>query len=95
MANIILKIGHGIEVAAEDVIKWDKAAASYVVKVSPTALAALAVLLSGVEKAATDVATDAANPLNILLGGIQQGQDFMAVFSELKALGVSLGITKI
>lgn len=95
VANIFLKIGKGIEVAAEDVIKWDKEAASYVVRVSPTALAALAVLLSGVEKAAADVSTDAANPLNILLSGQQQAADFIAVWPELKTLAATLGITKI
>jgi hypothetical protein len=95
VANILLKIGKGIEVAAEDVIKWDKDAANYLVRVSPTALAALAVLLAGVEKAATDAATDATNPLTILLTGHAQIADFLAVWPELKAFAVTLGITKL
>lgn len=95
MASIFLKIGKGIEVAAEDVIKWSKEGEQIIAKTSPTSLAALALLLSGVEKAAGDVAVDAANPLMILLGGQQQLSDFLAVWPELKALGASFGITKL
>lgn len=95
MANIILKIGKGIEVAAEDVIKWTKEGENIVAKTTPVSLAALALLLVGVEKAATDVQTDASNPLQILLGGEQQLADFKAVWPELKALAASFGITKL
>lgn len=96
MANIFLKIGKGIEVGAEDVIKWAKEAETVTVKMtSPSALAALAILLSGVEKAAADISTDAANPLNLLLSGQQQAADFIAVWPELKAFAATLGITKI
>ena len=95
MASILLKIGKGVEVAAVDVIKWAKEAETVTAKTSPTALAALAVLLSGVEKAAGDVATDTANPLAILLSGTSQAQDFIAVWPELKAFAADLGITKL
>lgn len=99
MPNIIIKVvedaGKVIEVAAEDVIKFAVKQEASIQKAAPTVLAALAVLAAGIEKAATDVATDAANPVNILLGGIEQGADFIALWPDLKAFIESLGITKI
>jgi hypothetical protein len=95
MANILLKIGKGIEAAAEDVLKWSKEIETVTTKMSPSVLAALGVLADGIQKCAADVAADASNPLNLLLGGAQQAGDFLAVWPELKTVLEDLGITKI
>lgn len=98
MANIVLKIGKGVEVAAGDVVKWvanDKKEQLTVTLPSPSALGALAVLLEGVAKAVVDVDDDVNNPVNLLLHGSVQIQDFIAVWPELKAFAADIGITKL
>jgi triosephosphate isomerase len=95
MANIFLKIGRGIEVGAEDVLKWAKEAQSVTTKITPAQLAAIGVLAGGIAKAAADVTIDASNPVALLLGGASQAQDFMAVWPELKTVLQDFGITKI
>lgn len=97
MANLLLDIGKGLEVAAEDVLKWgaNVQTAGKSVNASPTALAALGVLASGVEKAIVDAQGDVTNPLSLLFTAPEQYQDFKAVWPELKTMIESLGIKKI
>lgn len=95
MANIFISIEKGIEVAAEDVAKWINEGEAKVVKVTPGALAALALLATGVGKAALDVAGDAASPLANLINIPGQLADFLTLWPELKALIQALGVTKI
>ncbi|MGC2403677.1 MAG: hypothetical protein WA510_28050 [Acidobacteriaceae bacterium] len=95
MANVFLKIGKGIEVAAEDVLKWAKEAQTVTTKITPAQLAAIGVLAGAVAKCAADVVVDSSNPLTLLLGGASQAQDFLSVWPELKTLLQDFGVTKI
>lgn len=92
MANIILKIGKDVELAAEEVLHAVALGQSDVAKYTPGALSALAVLAVGVEKAVADIAADQANPLGGIITVPQQLADFIAVWPELKALLLAIGV---
>ena len=49
MANILVNIEKGIEIAAEDVLKW-LTGANKVLRAAPEVIAALATLISALEK---------------------------------------------
>lgn len=90
MANIILSIGKDVEIAADDVLKWATGSGKQLL--APGPLAALAVLMVGVAKAAVEAENDATNPLNLLLSGPEQVSNFIALWPELKALLLTLGV---
>jgi hypothetical protein len=90
MANILVNIEKGIEIAAEDVLKW-LTGANKALKAAPQVVAALATLIAAVEKPMAELAGVAANPLNIALD-IQTAKDLKAVMPEVKAFLITLGV---
>ncbi len=90
MANILVSIEKGIEIGAEDVLKW-LAGADRALHAAPQVVAALATLIGAVEKPLADVAGAAQNPLNIALD-IQTVKDLKATWPAVKAFLVTLGV---
>lgn len=90
MANIMVNIEKGIEIAAEDALKW-LTGANKALKAAPQVVAALATLIGAVEKPISELAGAAANPLNIPLD-IQTAQDLKAVWPDVKAFLATLGV---
>lgn len=90
MANILVNIEKGIEIAAEDALKW-LTGADKALKAAPQVVAALATLIGAVEKPIAELAGAAANPLNIALD-IQTAQDLKAVWPDVKTFLASLGV---
>lgn len=90
MANILVNIEKGIEVGAEDVLKWligtEKA-----LRAAPAVIAALATLIAAMEKPLSELAGAASNPLNIPLD-VQTAEDLKATWPQVKAFLVSLGV---
>ena len=83
-------IEKGIEIAAEDALKW-LTGANKALKAAPQVVAALATLIGAVEKPLSELAGAAANPLNIA-PDIQAAKDLEAVWPEVKAFLVTLGV---
>jgi len=90
MANILVNLEKGIEIGAEDALKW-LSGANKTLKATPAVIAALATLIGAVEKPLAEVAGVAANPLNILLD-IQTVNDLKAVWPEVKQFLTTLGV---
>jgi len=90
MANILINIEKGIEIAAEDVLKW-LGGANKALKAAPHVVAALATLIAAVEKPMAELAGAASNPLNIALD-IQTAKDLKAVWPEVKNFLTTLGV---
>jgi hypothetical protein len=90
MANILVNIEKGIEIGAADALKW-LAGADRTLKAAPAVIAALATLISAVDKPLLDAGAAAANPLNIALD-IQTVRDVKAVWPEVKQFLASLGV---
>jgi hypothetical protein len=90
MANILVNIEKGIEIGAEDALKW-LSGANKALKATPAVVAALATLIGAVEKPVTEVAAAAANPLNIPLD-IQTVEDLKAVWPDVKTFLSTLGV---
>jgi hypothetical protein len=90
MANIMVNIEKGIEIAAEDALKW-LTGANKALKAAPQVVAALATLVGAVEKPLSDLAGAAANPLNIVLD-VQTVQDLKSVWPDVTAFLSSLGV---
>jgi hypothetical protein len=90
MANILINIEKGVEVAAEDALKW-LGKAQTAIKAAPAVVAALATLAAAVEKPLVDLTVVAANPLNIPLD-IQTALDLKAVWPDVKAFLTTLGV---
>jgi hypothetical protein len=97
MANVFVAIGKGFTLAAEDVLHWGAEGRKVLANFTPTTIAALAVLASGVEKCIEDGLVDAAtpNPLALLITVPDQLKDFVAVWPELKLVLDDLGITNL
>jgi hypothetical protein len=91
MANILVNIEKGIEIGAEDVLKW-LTGANKALHAAPEVVAALATLIGAVEKPLADISGAAANPLNIALD-IQTVNDLKATWPAVKEFLGSLGIT--
>src|SRR5208282_3990714 len=83
MANILVSIEKGIEIGAEDALKW-LTGADKALHAAPEVIAALATLVGAVEKPLSELAGAAANPLNIALD-VQTVTDLKAVWPEVKA----------
>ena len=90
MANILLNIEKGIEVGAEDALKWLGKAHS-ALSAAPAVVAALATLASAVERPLTELSAVAVNPLNIPLD-IQTAEDLKAVWPDVKTFLGTLGV---
>ena len=61
MANILVNIEKGIEIGAEDALKW-LSGANKALKATPAVVAALATLIGAVEKPITEVAAPQLGP---------------------------------
>lgn len=90
MANILVNIEKGIEIGAEDALKW-LTGANKALKAAPEVIAALATLVGAVEKPLAELAGAAANPLNVALD-IQTVTDLQAAWPEVKAFLSTLGV---
>lgn len=90
VANILVNLEKGIEIGAEDALKW-LAGAGKVLRATPEVIAVLAVLAAAVNKPLADLAGAAANPLNITLD-LQTVASLKAVWPEVKAFLNSLGV---
>jgi hypothetical protein len=90
MANILVNIEKGIEIGAEDALKW-LTGADKVIHAAPAVIAGLATLLGAVEKPLAELAGAASNPLNIALD-IQTVTDLKAVWPDLEKFLTSLGV---
>ncbi len=91
MANILLDIEHGIEVAAEDVLKFVSGAKVASNKVQPSVVAGLGVLLGTVAKTLGDINGTVANPLNFSLDAATL-QDLLAVWPAIVTFAGTIGI---
>ena len=90
MANILVNIEKGIEIGAEDALKW-LTGTGKILHAAPGVIAALAILVAAMEKPLAELAGAAANPLNIPLE-IQTAADLKAVWPEVKQFVRSLGV---
>jgi len=90
MANILVSIEKGIEIGAEDALKW-LAGANRDLKAAPAVIAALGTLIGALDKPIAELAAAAANPLNISLD-IQTTQDLRAVWPEVRQFITTLGV---
>ncbi len=90
MANILLNFEKGIEIAAEDALKW-LGKVHGAVNAAPVVVAALATLVGAVEKPLVELSGAAANPLNIALD-IQTVNDLRAVWPDVKGFLQTLGV---
>jgi len=90
MANILVNIEKGIEIAAEDALRW-LGKAQTTLSAAPGVVAALATLISAVDKPLLDISGVAANPLNIALD-VQTVADLKAVWPQVKAFLATLGV---
>jgi len=91
MANILLGIERGIEVAAEDVLKFVSGAMVASNKAEPGVVAGLGVLLGIVAKTLGDINGVVNNPLNFSLD-VATIQDLKAVWPAMVQFAVSIGI---
>lgn len=90
MANVLINIEKGIEIAAEDALKW-LTGANKTLQAAPAVVAALATLIGAVEKPIAELAGAASNPLNIALD-IQTVNDLRAVWPDVKTFLTTLGV---
>jgi hypothetical protein len=90
MANILVNIEKGVEIGAEDALKW-LTGANQALHAAPEVVAALAILIGAVEKPLTDIAGAAANPLNIALD-VQTVNDLKSAWPAVKQFLVTLGV---
>lgn len=90
MANILVNIEKGIEIAAEDALKW-LTGINHGLKAAPEVIAALASLVGALEKPIAEAAAAASNPLNIALD-LQVARDMHAVWPEIKRFLSSMGV---
>ncbi len=90
MANILVNIEKGIEIGAEDALRW-LSGANKAMQATPAVIAALATLIGAIEKPLSELAGAAANPLNIPLD-VQTVADLKTVWPQLQAFLKTLGI---
>jgi hypothetical protein len=90
MANILVNIEKGIEIGAEDALKW-LTGANKSLQAAPAVIAALGTLMGAIEKPITEVAGVVSNPLNIALD-VQAVADIRAVWPQITAFLATLGI---
>lgn len=90
MANILVSIEKGIELGAEDALKW-LSGANKALSVAPTVIAALGTLFGQLEAPISNVAAAAANPLNIALD-LQTVTSLKAVWPDIQQFLTSIGV---
>ena len=90
MANIFVNIEKGVEIGAEDALRW-LSGANQALQAAPAVVAALATLIGAVEKPLSELAGAAANPLNIPLD-VETVADLKAVWPQLEAFLQTLGV---
>lgn len=90
MANILVSIEKGIEIGAEDALKW-LTCADHTLQAAPTVVAALATLIAAIDKPLTEMAAAAANPLNVALD-IQTVRDMKAAWPQVKQFLSTVGV---
>jgi len=90
MAKILVNIEKGIEIAAEDALKW-LTGANKALNAAPEVVAALGTLIGAVEKPLADIAGATQNPLNIALDA-QTVQDLKATWPAVKQFLGTLGV---
>ena len=90
MAHILVNIEKGIEIGAEDALRW-LSGADHALKTAPAVIAALATLLAAIDKPLGELASASADPLNIALD-LQTARDIRAVWPDLKQFLVTLGV---
>lgn len=90
MANIVLNIEKGIEIGAEDALKW-LTGANTALHTAPEVVAALATLIAALEKPLADISGVAANPLNIALD-IQTVNDLKAAWPAVRQFLTAMGV---
>jgi len=90
LANLVVSVEKGVEIGAEDALKW-LTGANKAVHAAPAVVAALAILAVAMEKPLSELAGAVANPLNIPLD-IQTAEDLRAAWPEVKLFLGSLGV---
>lgn len=90
MANILVSLEKGIEIGAEDALKWLNRA-DQTLQAAPRVVAALATLIAAIDKPLAEVAAAAANPLNISLD-IQTVKDMKAAWPDVKQFLATVGV---
>ncbi len=90
MANILVNIEKGVEIGAEDALKW-LTGANTALRAAPEVVAALAILIGAIERPLADITGAAANPLNIALD-IQTVNDLKAAWPAIKRFLTTLGV---
>ena len=90
MVNLVVDIEKGVEIGAEDALKW-LTGADRAIHAAPAAIAALAILVDALDKPLLDCAGVAINPLNIPLD-IQTATDLLAAWPQVKTFVGSLGV---
>ncbi len=90
MASILVSIEKGIQIGAEDALKWI-AGTNRAFKAAPSVIAALGTLIGSLDKPISDLAAAAANPLNISID-IQTAQDLKTVWPDVKQFLTTLGV---
>ena len=90
MANILVSIEKGIEIGAEDALKW-LVGAGKALHGAPAAIAALATMAAALEKPIVELEQVVTNPLNIELD-IQTANDLKAAWPQVKLFLKSLGV---
>ena len=89
--EFLLGIEHGIEVAAEDVLKFVSGAVAASNKAEPGVVAGLGVLLGTVAKTLGDINGVVANPMNFSLDATTI-QDLKTVWPAIVQFAASIGI---
>jgi hypothetical protein len=90
MANILVSVEKGIEIGAEDALRWLNGAGK-ALHAAPQVVAALAILAAAAEKPILDLSSAATNPLNIPLD-VQTVTDLRAAWPGVKLFLSSLGV---
>jgi hypothetical protein len=90
VANLLINLKKGVEIGADDALRW-LIGANKSLRAAPVVIAALATLVGAVDQPLTDLAAAAANPLNIALD-VQTAADLAAAWPEVKAFLSSLGV---
>jgi hypothetical protein len=90
MANIVLNLEKGIEIGAEDALKW-LTGANTALHTAPEVVAALATLIAAIERPLADISGVAANPHNVALD-IQTVNDLKAAWPAVREFLTSMGV---
>lgn len=90
MANILVNLEKGIELGAQDALRW-LGKAQTTLSAAPGVIAALATVIAAIDKPLLDISGVAANPLNIALD-VETVNDLKAVWPQVKSFLASLGV---